>query len=712
MKDNSPVSTSIHGIGLDKFFVHFWSPLQLQMYRQCHKELSTPTISFDATGGCCRKIQRDKSGPIFLYEGVMQLKNRSFTALSMLSEEHDNLSILVWLKRWLRCNVKPPKVVISDQSLALMSGLVQAFTQYSSLDRYLSACFSMVIKNEDVEIPLCYIRNDVNHFIHLVTQWGPIKNSIYPSTKQIITRTMGLLVLCTSIKDTEMILEALFDIILSKYDGNIEGTDAWTPCYIAKRYLQSLVTTSVLNSVEPEESYEQDLNNSNRTLTNEDYDADDENVYNASTSFKDWAQSIADKSRSKVESVKGISDNAQYLLALEPIIIRTFKLFPCWSAIMREKFGFGEETASSSRIESNFNHIKNRVFKNSNLPLRVDSFVEQLIAYYRGDHLLLQGGNDDHLITRSDEGSQDKNDNITFEDENNFSISHKHNNDDLISILNDDLSSGSHYIFVDKNNINSFQMHSDDDLMTRDNERLCNGSGLKCDEQNNISNSSTDDSSLCSYSAIDEIDEQPSFSSSVSDSSSNISQCQACRVGNLPTGLHKCAQCDKSVHILFGCSIRIPGTTEGCGEPRICLDCDEKNSKIAENNATEKWNRKRKLQNSRSSRSYLVRQPGFEFLDLNKKGSIIPVILLKNGNHLLSRPISVPEQGKLMISNTCSVDSILSILATSAADSSSYRKYLYNLKETNLTASIALQMITEKKVKQIYYNRALLLLQF
>lgn len=170
------------------------------------------------------KLKDIKPGPIFLYEGIMNLNNRSFTALSMLSEEHNNLAILMWLKRWLKCNVKPPKIVISDQSLALMSGLVQAFTQYSSLDRYLNACFSLVVKNENVEIPLCYIRNYVNHFIHLVTQWGPTKNCIYRSTKQIITRTMGLLVLCTSIKNTEQILEALFDVILSKYDGNIEVT--------------------------------------------------------------------------------------------------------------------------------------------------------------------------------------------------------------------------------------------------------------------------------------------------------------------------------------------------------------------------------------------------------------------------------------------------------------------------------------------------------
>jgi len=149
LKNNGDNLSSIHDIGFDKFFVHLWSPLQLKIYREhCLKD-HVPTIMFDATGGCCRKIKRpnnEMSGSIFLYEGVMNLNSKSFTVLSMLSEQHDNLSITVWLKRWLRCNVKPPKIVICDQSLALMSGLIQAFTQYSSLDRYLEACFSLVEK--------------------------------------------------------------------------------------------------------------------------------------------------------------------------------------------------------------------------------------------------------------------------------------------------------------------------------------------------------------------------------------------------------------------------------------------------------------------------------------------------------------------------------------------------------------------------------------
>jgi hypothetical protein len=30
------------------------------------------------------------------------------------------------------------------------------------------------------------------------------------------------------------------------------------------------------------------------------------------------------------------------------------------------------------------------VFKNDNLPIRVDDFVKRLVEYYRGDHIILQ----------------------------------------------------------------------------------------------------------------------------------------------------------------------------------------------------------------------------------------------------------------------------------------------------------------------------------
>lgn len=177
-KNSDRYGAAIHDIGFDKFFVHFWSDLQLKIYRDSYSKMQPVTISFDATGGVCKKIKRydnQRSGAIFLYEGVMNLSGESFTVLSMLSEQHDNVSISLWLKRWIRHDVKVPQIAVSDQSLPLMSGIVQAFTQYDSLEKYLEVCFAILNGHTEANIPKCFIRNDINHFIHLVTQWPPLK---------------------------------------------------------------------------------------------------------------------------------------------------------------------------------------------------------------------------------------------------------------------------------------------------------------------------------------------------------------------------------------------------------------------------------------------------------------------------------------------------------------------------------------------------------
>lgn len=66
----------------------------------------------------------------------MEINNKNVSIFSMLSEMHDNLSISVWLNRWLRCIVSSPKYIVSDQLNVLISRLVQAFTQYILLLRW------------------------------------------------------------------------------------------------------------------------------------------------------------------------------------------------------------------------------------------------------------------------------------------------------------------------------------------------------------------------------------------------------------------------------------------------------------------------------------------------------------------------------------------------------------------------------------------------
>lgn len=99
----------------------------MKIYQDYSKKEKIPKISYDATGGCVQKIITNidkRSGPIFLYEGVMNIDERRFTVMSMLSEQHETISISTWLKTWLTCGFEAPKVVICDQSLAFMSAKV------------------------------------------------------------------------------------------------------------------------------------------------------------------------------------------------------------------------------------------------------------------------------------------------------------------------------------------------------------------------------------------------------------------------------------------------------------------------------------------------------------------------------------------------------------------------------------------------------------
>jgi hypothetical protein len=230
--------------------VHFWTNLQLKIYKEQYTKFAVPTISFDAIGDVCKKIKKcgnNYSSSIFLYEVVMKVIDQRFTVISMLSEQHDNISISLWLKRWLQCGLKPPKVTITDQYLALIS----AFTEYDSLEQYLQICFLLCRGDKDIEIPTCFIRNDVNHFVHLISQLKPLKTSRYQRTKQLFVRSIALLITCNSVKNAEQILEAIFIVAMSKYDGqivsNVDTLKQDTQCSKSKKFLQSLISSNSAN---------------------------------------------------------------------------------------------------------------------------------------------------------------------------------------------------------------------------------------------------------------------------------------------------------------------------------------------------------------------------------------------------------------------------------------------------------------------------------
>lgn len=137
-----------------------------------------------------------------------------FTAAHMLSERHDSNSISHWLIEWSRTGIIAPKIVVTDQSLALMIAAARAFTQYSNLSKYISACSSLLLK-ESTKLPKCLLRNDFNHVMHLISTWPEIKSSTY-RIKNFYLRSIGLVIASTNFEDVKNLLKQIFTVALSE----------------------------------------------------------------------------------------------------------------------------------------------------------------------------------------------------------------------------------------------------------------------------------------------------------------------------------------------------------------------------------------------------------------------------------------------------------------------------------------------------------------
>lgn len=154
----------------------------------------------------------------------------------MLSEKHDNNCISYWLTEWLLTVKTPPKLIITDQSLALMHAIIKSFTQFSNLNVYLSNCSKLIMKEPGADIPTCMIRNDFNHIMHLVSSWTEMKSCNY-RIKNFYMRSIGLLVISTSFEDIKNILKLIFTVALNETDG-LDIYKVPTECEIAKNYLK------------------------------------------------------------------------------------------------------------------------------------------------------------------------------------------------------------------------------------------------------------------------------------------------------------------------------------------------------------------------------------------------------------------------------------------------------------------------------------------
>jgi len=237
MKTEIEFKTVIHDVGLDPFYVYYHTGEQIHLYRNYARASKCPQIIIDATGSVVsnfKKYDSERTKYIFLYEALVydQENEFSFTVTNMLSERHSNVAIFNWLANWKKSDVPMPKMTVCDQSLAILSAVVQCFTQYSSLQDYINACSDLILNNLPTNnhwIPRCFIRTDIAHFLKLITKWPPLK-TVARRVREVILRSLCMLIRSKSLEEMFSLLLSLFIVPTYETDGTDTISGEKTPC--------------------------------------------------------------------------------------------------------------------------------------------------------------------------------------------------------------------------------------------------------------------------------------------------------------------------------------------------------------------------------------------------------------------------------------------------------------------------------------------------
>ncbi|KAL4104675.1 hypothetical protein QTP88_019957 [Uroleucon formosanum] len=234
MKGMLSYNTIFHDIGYDRFYLYYWSSSEVNAYS-----------NYNATGALVKKvtlINGRETGHIFLYQiGVNDFDNNcQFSVAHMLSERHDHNNIGHWLTEWFKTSISPPKIVVTDQSLALMMAVVKTFTQYLTLNKYISVCSDLIME-KDIEVPTCMLRNDFNYIMHLISSWLKL-NTTTARIKNFYMRSIGLIIVSMDFEDMKNVLRHIFTVALHETDGQNYNNEP-TECENSKKYLKQRIAT-------------------------------------------------------------------------------------------------------------------------------------------------------------------------------------------------------------------------------------------------------------------------------------------------------------------------------------------------------------------------------------------------------------------------------------------------------------------------------------
>jgi len=209
----------------------------------------------------------------------------------------------------------------------------------------------------------------------------------------MVLRTVGLLIKCQSLVEMRLLLLSMFVLFINETNGTDKESGEETPC---EKYKNILTDATSTGFVDFQKQFDDIISVSEtedeaRINLEKEYERQNEGLDTFENPFQAWANHIFYESKNYLREGTGI--NPFYCPELVPIIIKSTKLIPLWSAVMVPIFGYGEEFSSSAAVESSFKKLKTITMKHINLPTTLEIFLENHTTSLKGSSLIRSAHN-------------------------------------------------------------------------------------------------------------------------------------------------------------------------------------------------------------------------------------------------------------------------------------------------------------------------------
>lgn len=289
-------------------------------------------------------------------------------------QKNDTITIKRWLEDLVRSTGTPKEFCIESHSLLMAS--VQAFTQFETTVDYLQRCHSILEGADHLQIPTCFIREDVSGFVNNLER-SPIFNSERCKVKKFYLNAINLLLKIDDFDEIKKIIEDILIMVYTEFES-----------------IETEMSRKGLNLLFEIHSIENICSEIIRDNNGEDDVFEIFNTENKHTS--NWFQVIKNKVLNLNHDRDEQKDNFLYFPKFLPYVESVIYKVPTWGAVMKKYFNSPNLNISSSKCDFEFKFVKRNSFKDFE-PTSVDKFLLQHVRDIIGKMILVVPELNKHL---------------------------------------------------------------------------------------------------------------------------------------------------------------------------------------------------------------------------------------------------------------------------------------------------------------------------